>query len=120
MRAGSALVSPEAYQAKLSSVTEQIKQLALSADQKEAFLKQLVEKPWELDRSKAFTNDYLQGDRCAEGLLQMAKGLADSGNQTLVPDLVYDAGRSLAGTTFHSAGERAFNIGLQITEQTVQ
>lgn len=50
----------------------------------------------------------------------MAKGLADSGNQSLIPELAYDAGKSIAGTTLHSMGERAFNVGLEITTQTVQ
>ena len=73
-----------------------------------------------MDRSKAFTNEYLQGDRCAEGLLQMAKGLADSGKKSLIPDLAYDAGRSIAGNTLHNLGERSFNLGLEITTQAVQ
>ena len=120
VRAGSQTLWESAYQAKLNAVADQIKHLALSSDQKAAFLKELTNRPWEMDRSKAFTNDYLQGDRCAEGLLQMAKGLADSGNQTLIPDLAYDAGRSIAGTTLHNLGERSFNLGLEITTQAVQ
>lgn len=119
-RAGSAILSPEAYQSKLDLITEQIKNLALSPDQKAAFIKELTEQPWTADRAKSFTTDYLQGERCAEGLLQIAKGLADSGNQTLIPDLAYDAGRSIAGTGLHQAGERLFNVGLEITEQSIQ
>ena len=120
VRAGSQALWESAYQAKVNAVADQIKHLALSSDQKAAFLKELTNRPWEMDRSKAFTNDYLQGDRCAEGLLQMAKGLADSGNQTLIPDLAYDAGRSIAGNTLHNLGERSFNLGLEITTQAVQ
>lgn len=120
VRAGSQALSESAYQAKVNAVADQIKHLALSSDQKAAFLKELTNRPWEMDRSKAFTNDYLQWDRCAEGLLQMAKGLADSGNQTLIPDLAYDAGRSIAGNTLHNLGERSFNLGLEITTQAVQ
>lgn len=120
VRAGSQALWESAYQAKVNAVADQIKHLALSPDQKASFLKELTNRPWEMDRSKAFTNDYLQWDRCAEGLLQMAKGLADSGNQTLIPDLAYDAGRSIAGSTLHSLGERSFNLGLEITTQTVQ
>lgn len=120
VRAGSQALWESAYQAKVNAVADQIKHLALSPDQKASFLKELTNRPWEMDRSKAFTNDYLQGDRCAEGLLQMAKGLADSGNQTLIPDLAYDAGRSIAGSTLHNLGERSFNLGLEITTQTVQ
>ena len=120
VRAGSQALWESAYQAKVNAVADQIKHLALSPDQKASFLKELTNRPWEMDRSKAFTNDYLQGDRCAEGLLQMAKGLADSGNQTLIPDLAYDAGRSIAGNTLHSMGERSFNLGLEITTQAVQ
>ena len=120
VRAGSQALWESAYQAKVNAVADQIKHLALSSDQKASFLKELTNRPWEMDRSKAFTNDYLQWDRCAEGLLQMAKGLADSGNQTLIPDLAYDAGRSIAGSTLHNLGERSFNLGLEITTQTVQ
>ena len=120
VRAGSQALWESAYQAKVNAVADQIKHLALSSDQKAAFLKELTNRPWEMDRSKAFTNDYLQWDRCAEGLLQMAKGLADSGNQTLIPDLAYDAGRSIAGSTLHNLGERSFNLGLEITTQAVQ
>ena len=120
VRAGSQALWESAYQAKVNAVADQIKHLALSPDQKASFLKELTNRPWEMDRSKAFTNDYLQGDRCAEGLLQMAKGLADSGNQTLIPDLAYDAGRSIAGNTLHNLGERSFNLGLEITTQAVQ
>ena len=120
VRAGSQALWESAYQAKVNAVADQIKHLALSPDQKASFLKELTNRPWEMDRSKAFTNDYLQWDRCAEGLLQMAKGLADSGNQTLIPDLAYDAGRSIAGSTLHSLGERSFNLGLEITTQAVQ
>lgn len=120
VRAGSQALWESAYQAKVNAVADQIKHLALSSDQKAAFLKELTNRPWEMDRLKAFTNDYLQGDRCAEGLLQMAKGLADSGNQTLIPDLAYDAGRSIAGNTLHNLGERSFNLGLEITTQAVQ
>ena len=120
VRAGSQALWESAYQAKVNAVADQIKHLALSPDQKASFLKELTNRPWEMDRSKAFTNDYLQGDRCAEGLLQMAKGLADSGNQTLIPNLAYDAGRSIAGNTLHNLGERSFNLGLEITTQAVQ
>ena len=120
VRASSQALWESAYQAKVNAVADQIKHLALSSDQKAAFLKELTNRPWEMDRSKAFTNDYLQWDRCAEGLLQMAKGLADSGNQTLIPDLAYDAGRSIAGNTLHNLGERSFNLGLEITTQAVQ
>ena len=120
VRAGSQALWESAYQAKVNAVADQIRHLALSPDQKASFLKELTNRPWEMDRSKAFTNDYLQWDRCAEGLLQMAKGLADSGNQTLIPDLAYDAGRSIAGSTLHNLGERSFNLGLEITTQTVQ
>ena len=120
VRAGSQALWESAYQAKVNAVVDQIKHLALSSDQKDVFLRELTNRPWEMDRSKAFTNDYLQWDRCAEGLLQMAKGLADSGNQILIPDLAYDAGRSIAGSTLHSLGERSFNLGLEITTQAVQ
>jgi len=90
------LNDPSAYQVKLQSVADQIQNLDLTAGQKSAFLDELTKKSWQLDWSKAFTNDYLQGDRCAEGLLQMAKGLEASGNTTLIPEVSYDAAKSIA------------------------
>lgn len=49
--------------------------------------------------------------------MQIAKGLEASGNQTLVPELAYNAGKSIAGTSMHNAGERIFEAGMQISEQ---
>jgi hypothetical protein len=54
------LNDPSAYQAKLQSVAHQIQNLDLTSGQKSAFLDELTKKSWELDWSKAFTNDYLQ------------------------------------------------------------
>ena len=119
VKAGSLLNDPSAYQAKLQSVAHQIQNLDLTAGQKSAFLDELTKKSWELDWSKAFTNDYLQGDRCAEGLLQMAKGLEASGNTTLIPELSYDAAKSIAWSALHTSSERAFVAGMQITDATV-
>lgn len=118
VKAGSLLNDPSAYQAKLQSVADQIQNLHLTAGQKSAFLNELTNKSWELDWSKAFTNDYLQGDRCAEGLLQMAKGLEASGNTTLIPELSYDAAKSIAWSALHNAWERMFTAGMQITDIT--
>lgn len=114
------MASPEAYQAKLDSVAKQIQNLNLTDAQKEVFLNELNTKPWEADWSKAFTNDYLQGDRCAEGLFHLAKGLESSGNQTLIPDLNYDAAKSIVGTGVHNAQERVFGVGLQLTDKIGQ
>ncbi len=119
VKAGSLLNDPSAYQTKLQSVAHQIQNLDLTAGQKSAFLDELTKKSWELDWSKAFTNDYLQGDRCAEGLLQMAKGLEASGNTTLIPELSYDAAKSVAWSALHTSSERAFVAGMQITDATV-
>ena len=119
VKAGSLLNDPSAYQAKLQSVADQIQNLDLTAGQKSAFLDELTKKSWELDWSKAFTNDYLQWDRCAEGLLQMAKGLEASGNATLIPQLSYDAAKSIAWSALHTSSERAFVAGMQITDATV-
>ena len=119
VKAGSLLNDPSAYQAKLQSVADQIQNLDLTSGQKSAFLDELTKKSWELDWSKAFTNDYLQWDRCAEGLLQMAKGLEASGNTTLIPQLSYDAAKSIAWSALHTSSERAFVAGMQITDATV-
>lgn len=114
------MASTETYHAKLDAVREQIQNLNLTFDQKKAFLDELSSKPWEADWSKAFTNDYLQGDRCAEGLFHLAKGLEASGNQTLIPDLNYDAAKSIVGTGVHNAQERVFGVGLQLTDKIGQ
>jgi len=119
VKAGSLLNDPSAYQAKLQSVAHQIQNLDLTSGQKSAFLDELTKKSWELDWSKAFTNDYLQWDRCAEGLLQVAKGLEASGNTTLIPELSYDAAKSIAWSALHTSSERAFVAGMQITDATV-
>ena len=119
VKAGSLLNDPSAYQTKLQSVAHQIQNLDLTSGQKSAFLDELTKKSWELDWSKAFTNDYLQWDRCAEGLLQMAKGLEASGNTTLIPQLSYDAAKSIAWSALHTSSERAFVAGMQITDATV-
>lgn len=118
VKAGSLLNDPSAYQAKLEAVADQIKNLNLTSGQKSAFLDELAKKSWELDWSKAFTNDYLQGDRCAEGLLQMAKGLEASGNTTLIPELSYDTAKSIAWSALHNSWERLFTAGMQITDAT--
>ena len=119
VKAGSLLNDPSAYQTKLQSVAHQIQNLDLTSGQKSAFLDELTKKSWELDWSKAFTNDYLQWDRCAEGLLQVAKGLEASGNTTLIPELSYDAAKSIAWSALHTSSERAFVAGMQITDATV-
>ncbi len=119
VKAWSLLNDPSAYQAKLQSVADQIQNLNLTTGQKTAFLDELTKKSWELDWSKAFTNDYLQGDRCAEGILQIAKGLEASGNTTLIPELGYDATKSIAWAALHNGWERIFSTGMQITDATV-
>ena len=119
VKAGSLLNDPSAYQAKLQSVADQIQNLDLTTGQKSAFLDELAKKSWELDWSRAFTNDYLQGDRCAEGILQIAKGLEASGNTTLIPELGYDATKSIAWAALHNGWERIFSTGMQITDATV-
>lgn len=119
VKAGSLLNDPSTYQAKLEAVADQIKNLNLTSGQKSAFLDELSKRSWEADWSKAFTNDYLQGDRCAEGILQIAKGLEASGNTGLVPEFSYDAIKSVAGTALHNSGERLFSAGMQITDATM-
>ena len=119
VKAWSLLNDPSAYQAKLQSVADQIQNLNLTTGQKTAFLDELNKRSWELDWSRAFTNDYLQGDRCAEGILQIAKGLEASGNTTLIPELGYDATKSIAWAALHNGWERIFSTGMQITDATV-
>ena len=119
VKAWSLLNDPSAYQAKLQSVADQIQNLNLTTGQKTAFLDELTKRSWELDWSRAFTNDYLQGDRCAEGILQIAKGLEASGNTTLIPELGYDATKSIAWAALHNGWERIFSTGMQITDATV-
>jgi hypothetical protein len=60
LRTGSQLADPTHYTTKIESAIDTIKSLSLSNDQKDVFIQQLKDRPREADRSKTFTNDYLQ------------------------------------------------------------
>lgn len=49
------------------------------------------------------------GDRCLEGLKEMAEGIARSGNTHTVPTLTFDPSFSPVGSTMNNAAERVFN-----------
>lgn len=85
----------------MEGVIEQIQLLDLTVDQKNLFIEHIQSRPWEADWAKDFTNDYLHGGRCAEGLLHLARGLEASGNTELLPQLHYDAAKSIAGEVAH-------------------
>ena len=103
------------YHDKLTEVSDKIKTLSLTLPQKTAFIKQLEDQPWKVDWSKNFTSDYLHGQRCAEGLLETARGLADT-ESGIVPDLSYDAAMNIAGSQAHNQSERFFDINMEIVE----
>jgi hypothetical protein len=98
------------YLTKVHEVQSEIMQMSnLSTTTKTNLINELNKKPWEqVWVEKGFTNDYLQGMRCIEGLEQTAKALNDSGNGgniTLITEYnssVYD----VVGTTYNNAGER--------------
>ena len=119
LKAGSILNDPTHYNNHIESVIDQIKNLWLTPDQKDVFIKQLTERPWEADWAKAFTNDFLQWDRCADWILQIAKWL-EASHSEIVPQLIYDGGQSVAWTTLHNVWERVFSVWLEITDKVGQ
>ncbi len=82
----------------------------ISTSTKSSLINEIHNKPRETVRAqKGFTNDYLHGMRCIEGIEQTAKALNDSGvnasNITLhaaYSGSTYD----IVGTTYNNAGER--------------
>lgn len=118
LRTGSQLADPTHYTTKIESAIDTIKSLSLSNDQKDVFIQQLKDRPREADRSKTFTNDYLQWDRCVEGLVHTAKWVAESQSK-IVPELCYDAWKSVAWTTIHNAWERTVDIAINVTKDAI-
>ena len=112
---GSKFLDASIYQAKLAEVVNEIDILSLSNDQKAAFIKQLQDEPWKADWTKWFTSDYLHGQRCAEWLLETARGLANSGSN-LVPEFSYDSAMNIAGNQAHNQAERFFNVNMEVVE----
>ena len=112
---GSKFLDTSIYQDKLAEVVNEIDTLSLSNDQKAAFIKQLQDEPWKADWTKWFTSDYLHGQRCAEWLLETARGLANSGSN-LVPEFSYDSAMNIAGSQAHNQTERFFNVNMEIIE----
>ena len=112
---GSKFLDASIYHDKLAEVVNEIDTLSLSNDQKAAFIKQLQDEPWKADWTKWFTSDYLHGQRCAEWLLETARGLANSGSN-LVPEFSYDSAMNIAGSQAHNQAERFFNVNMEIVE----
>ena len=112
---GSKFLDASIYQDKLAEVVNEIDTLSLNNDQKAAFIKQLQDEPWKADWTKWFTSDYLHGQRCAEWLLETARGLANSGSN-LVPEFSYDSAMNIAGSQAHNQAERFFNVNMEIVE----
>ena len=112
---GSKFLDASIYQDKLAEVVNEIDTLSLSNDQKAAFIKQLQDEPWKADWTKWFTSDYLHGQRCAEWLLETARGLANSGSN-LVPEFSYDSAMNIAGNQAHNQAERFFNVNMEVVE----
>ena len=112
---GSKFLDASVYHDKLAEVVNEIDTLSLSNAQKAAFIKQLQDEPWKADWTKWFTSDYLHGQRCAEWLLETARGLANSGSN-LVPEFSYDSAMNIAGSQAHNQTERFFNVNMEIVE----
>ena len=112
---GSKFLDASVYHDKLTEVVNEIDTLSLSNDQKAAFIKQLQDEPWKADWTKWFTSDYLHGQRCAEWLLETARGLANSGSN-LVPEFSYDSAMNIAGSQAHNQAERFFNVNMEVVE----
>ena len=112
---GSKFLDASVYHDKLAEVVNEIDTLSLSNAQKAAFIKQLQDEPWKADWTKWFTSDYLHGQRCAEWLLETARGLANSGSN-LVPEFSYDSAMNIAGSQAHNQTERFFNVNMEIIE----
>ena len=112
---GSKFLDASVYHDKLAEVVNEIDTLSLSNAQKAAFIKQLQDEPWKADWTKWFTSDYLHGQRCAEWLLETARGLANSGSN-LVPEFSYDSAMNIAGSQAHNQTERFFSVNMEIVE----
>ena len=112
---GSKFLDASVYHDKLTEVVNEIDTLSLSNAQKAAFIKQLQDEPWKADWTKWFTSDYLHGQRCAEWLLETARGLANSGSN-LVPEFSYDSAMNIAGNQAHNQAERFFNVNMEVVE----
>ena len=112
---GSKFLDASVYHDKLAEVVNEIDTLSLSNAQKAAFIKQLQDEPWKADWTKWFTSDYLHGQRCAEWLLETARGLANSGSN-LVPEFSYDSAMNVAGNQAHNQAERFFNVNMEVVE----
>ena len=112
---GSKFLDASVYHDKLTEVVNEINTLSLSNAQKAAFIKQLQDEPWKADWTKWFTSDYLHGQRCAEWLLETARGLANSGSN-LVPEFSYDSAMNIAGNQAHNQAERFFNVNMEFVE----
>ena len=112
----SKLLDTSAYQAKIADIIKEIDTLNLSKDQKLAFIKQFHDEPWKVEwNSKVFTSDILHGQRCAEWLLETARGLAHSGSK-VVPEFSYDSAMNIAGSKIREQSERFFDINMEIVE----
>ena len=112
---GSKFLDASVYHDKLTEVVNEIDTLSLNNAQKAAFIKQLQDEPWKADWTKWFTSDYLHGQRCAEWLLETARGLANSGSN-LVPEFSYDSAMNIAGSQAHNQAERFFNVNMEVVE----
>ena len=112
---GSKFLDASVYHDKLTEVVNEIDTLSLNNAQKAAFIKQLQDEPWKADWTKWFTSDYLHGQRCAEWLLETARGLANSGSN-LVPEFSYDSAMNIPGNQAHNQPERFFNVNMEVVE----
>ncbi len=80
------------YNAKIQTVMQNINGLNLDSHNKFTIMRELMQQPWKDTWAWTnFTNDYLQGMRCAETIEQAAKAFADSGKTNLNFDLDFNS-----------------------------
>lgn len=80
------------YNAKIQTVMQNINGLNLDSHNKFTIMRELIQQPWKDTWAWTnFTNDYLQGMRCAETIEQAAKAFADSGKTNLNFDLDFNS-----------------------------
>ncbi|MFA7298701.1 MAG: hypothetical protein WC010_03595 [Candidatus Absconditabacterales bacterium] len=109
------------YLTKVVDVQKEILQMTnISEGTKINLINEIHNKPREQVRTeKGFTNDYLQGMRCVEGLEQTAKALNDSGvnSGTITLNAAYNGSAyDIVGQTYNNAGERIVQGALNYSQ----
>jgi len=111
------------YLTKVADVQKEIMQMTnISQWTKINLIHEIQSKPREQVRAeKGFTNDYLQGMRCLEGLEQTATALNASWTNawTILINPIYNSSvYDIVGTTYNNAGERIIQGAMDYTTAT--